>query len=76
MFYSWIRLSSDIWPKTNIQSAIKKVCLEQISYGPLFSVCFFYGMTYMETQNPTKCRQEVADKFWPTYKVNHLQKSF
>lgn len=69
MFYSWIRLSSALWPKTNIQSAIKKVCLEQISYGPMFSVCFFYGMTYMETQDTARCRQEVVDKFWPTYKV-------
>lgn len=67
--FAWVRFSGRIWPQRDLRTAMKKALVEQVTYGPFASATFFFAMTYMETRNTALARQEVADKFLPTYKV-------
>lgn len=53
----------------SFRAAVTKAAVEQMSYGPFASASFFFGMTYLETKNVQLAKDEVADKFLPTYKV-------
>lgn len=48
-----------------------KTVLEQLSYGPLATASFFFIISLMEHKTVEESKQEVVDKFWPTYKVQH-----
>ena len=67
--YAWVRISSRIWPKTNFRTALTKAVVEQTTYGPFAIVSFFSIMTYAETKSIALAKEEVLDKFLPTYKV-------
>lgn len=68
--YGWVKLTSRIWPASNFRTAIMKTMLEQLSFGPFATASFFFVMSLMEHKSVDESKQEVADKFWPTYKVN------
>lgn len=68
--YAWIRLSSRIWPRSNLKTAIKKALIEQVTYGPAAMICFFFGMSLLESKTIAQAKQEVQNKFLPTYKVD------
>lgn len=67
--YVWVRFAGRMWPKHDLRTAMTKAMVEQITYGPFASASFFFGMTWLETKRFDLARQEVADKFLPTYKV-------
>lgn len=69
--YGWVKITSKIWPVTNIRTAMMKTVLEQLSYGPLATASFFFIISLMEHKTVEESKQEVVDKFWPTYKVHH-----
>lgn len=71
--YCWIRISSKIWPKTSLKTAIYKALLEQASYTPLAVTSFYFGMSILENKTVDEAVNEVKTKFWPTYQVNVIQ---
>uniref|UniRef100_A0A182N8D7 Uncharacterized protein n=1 Tax=Anopheles dirus TaxID=7168 RepID=A0A182N8D7_9DIPT len=32
--YGWVRISTIMWPKMNLRTALSKVAAEQVTYGP------------------------------------------
>lgn len=67
--YGWVRLAGRIWPNTNVRTAITKACIEQLTYGPAAIASFFLAMTYLETKSVQLAKEELAEKFLPTWKV-------
>uniref|UniRef100_A0A6M2DEX2 Uncharacterized protein n=1 Tax=Xenopsylla cheopis TaxID=163159 RepID=A0A6M2DEX2_XENCH len=67
--YGWVKLSSSIWPHSNLRTAVIKALIEQVTYGPFALASFFFGMSLMETRNVDEAVKEVKAKFLPTYKV-------
>lgn len=67
--YGWIKLTTAMWPKTNLKSGISKALTEQLSYGPFASVLFFYSMSLMERKTPKEALNEVVEKFPQTWKM-------
>lgn len=67
--YGWVRLTTRMWPVSNLRTAIMKVAVEQLSYGPLATASFYFIVSLMEYKSIEESKQEVLDKFWPTYKV-------
>lgn len=67
--YGWIRFSSRMWPRSNFKTAIHKALVEQVSYGPMAMICFFFGMSLLERKTVEQACKEVQVKFFPTYKV-------
>lgn len=74
--YGWVKLTSKIWPVTNVRTAIMKTVLEQLSYGPLATASFFFIISIMEHRTIEESKMEVMEKFWPTYKVRHSLEFF
>lgn len=68
--YTWVRLSSAMFPNPGIKSALAKVVIEHITYTPFAMTCFYFGMSLMEGNNVRESAGEVASKFVPTYKVS------
>ncbi|XP_017093016.1 PXMP2/4 family protein 4 isoform X1 [Drosophila bipectinata] len=67
--YGWVRLTSAMWPKTNLRSGIIKAVTEQLSYGPFACVSFFMGMSLLEMKTFSQAIEETIEKAPPTYKV-------
>ncbi|CAG9860722.1 unnamed protein product [Phyllotreta striolata] len=67
--YAWIRISSKIWPQSTLKSSVKKALVEQLTYGPLALICFFFGMSLLEGKSVEQAKQQVSEKFLPTWKV-------
>lgn len=74
--FGWIKLTSRIWPVSNFRTALAKTLLEQISYGPVATASFFFLISLLENKTIEESKQEVKDKFWPTYKVYHPHSIF
>lgn len=68
--YGWVRLTSHILPATNVRTALMKTLVEQVSYGPMATASFFFIISLLDHKSVEESKQEVVDKFWPTYKVN------
>lgn len=68
--YGWVKFTSKIMPVSNVRTAFMKTVLEQISYGPTATASFFFLISFMEGKSFEESKQEVRDKFWPTFKVN------
>lgn len=71
--YGWVRLTSHIWPVTNVRTALMKTLIEQVSYGPTATASFFFIISLLDHKTVEESKQEVVDKFWPTYKVKYIQ---
>ncbi|XP_030568869.1 mpv17-like protein [Drosophila novamexicana] len=67
--YGWVRLTSAMWPQTNLRIGIVKAITEQISYGPFACVSFFMGMSLLELKTFPQAVDEAKQKVLPTYKV-------
>lgn len=67
--YGWVRITTYIWPISNIRTAIYKSVCEQLSYGPAATASFFFLMSLLENKTVDEAKQEVCDKFLPTFKV-------
>ncbi|CAD7090085.1 unnamed protein product [Hermetia illucens] len=67
--YSWIRVSSAMWPQTNFRTGAIKAIVEQFSYTPAAMTCFYFIMSLLERKTIREAGQEVSKKFLPTYKV-------
>lgn len=67
--YCWVKLMSKIWPVSNFRTAIMKTIIEQLSYGPLATGSFFFIISLLEHKTIEESKQEVRDKFWPTYQM-------
>jgi protein Mpv17 len=67
--YSWIKVSSAMWPRSDVRSAVSKAIVEQLSYTPAAMTCFFFGMSLLEQKTLKEASTEVKNKFIPTYKV-------
>lgn len=72
--FAWVRFAGVVWPAVTLGTAISKATVEQLTYGPAATCCFFFAMTYMDTLDAGKARREVADKFLATYKVRAERK--
>ncbi|SPP86288.1 PXMP2/4 family protein 4 [Drosophila guanche] len=67
--YGWVRLTSAMWPQTNLRTGIVKAITEQLSYGPFACVSFFMGMSLLEFKSLAEAVEETKEKAVPTYKV-------
>ncbi|XP_017006638.2 mpv17-like protein [Drosophila takahashii] len=67
--YGWVRLTSAMWPQTNLRTGIVKAITEQLSYGPFACVSFFMGMSLLEQKTISQAVDETKEKALPTYKV-------
>uniref|UniRef100_A0A034VMM7 PXMP2/4 family protein 4 n=1 Tax=Bactrocera dorsalis TaxID=27457 RepID=A0A034VMM7_BACDO len=67
--YSWIKVSSAMWPRTSLRTAVFKTAVEQISYTPAAMTCFYFLMSLLEMKTVGEAAAEVRKKFIPTYKV-------
>lgn len=70
--YSWIKVSSAMWPRTSLQTAVFKTAVEQISYTPAAMTCFYFLMSLLEMKTVGEAAAEVRKKFIPTYKVSKM----
>lgn len=67
--YLWVRISSKFWPHMNFRTAVTKACVEQLCYGPLAMISFFFGMSLLEGRSVKEAQTAVEKKFVPAYKV-------
>lgn len=67
--YSWIRISTAMWPQTNLRTGVIKAIVEQLSYTPAAMTCFYFLMSILEMKTVGEAAAEVRKKFLPTYKV-------
>lgn len=67
--YGWVRLTTYIWPVSNLRTAVYKSVCEQFSYGPAATASFFFLMSLLEYKTLEDAKQEVREKFLPTFKV-------
>ncbi|XP_017135585.1 PXMP2/4 family protein 4 [Drosophila miranda] len=67
--YGWVRLTSAMWPQTNLRTGVVKAITEQLSYGPFACVSFFMGMSLLEFKSLAEAVEETKEKAVPTYKV-------
>lgn len=65
--YTWIRISSRIWPRADLKSAIKKALVEQVTYTPAAMTSFYFLMSLLEGKSIEDAKLEVITKFVPTY---------
>lgn len=68
--YSWIKVSTAMWPETSLRIAVMKAAVETISYTPAAMTCFYFIMSLLEMKTIREAAAEVSHKFLPTYKVN------
>lgn len=61
---------SKLFPSNTVKTAIMRTIVEQLSYGPAATASFFFLMSLLEEKTVEESKQEVKDKFWPTYKVS------
>ncbi|XP_063222661.1 mpv17-like protein [Bacillus rossius redtenbacheri] len=69
MLHVWLRLSSYWFPQMNLRTALLKVVIEQMSYGPLALACFLGGMSLLEGGSVDDAVAELRSKFFSTWKV-------
>lgn len=55
-----------------IHSHFLQSIVEQITYTPIAMTSFYFGMTLLEGRTIEHAKNEVKEKFWPTYKVSIL----
>ncbi|XP_074031240.1 mpv17-like protein [Leptinotarsa decemlineata] len=67
--YAWIRISSVLWPGTNLKTSITKAIVEQFTYGPVALASFFFGMTLLEGKGVTEAKNAIETKMFSTWKV-------
>ncbi|XP_031634658.1 mpv17-like protein [Contarinia nasturtii] len=67
--YTWIRISSRLFPQNTLRAAVSKGLLEQISYTPIAMTSFYFLMSLLEGKSIEGGVDEVKSKFWPTYKA-------
>uniref|UniRef100_A0A1A9X1D5 Uncharacterized protein n=1 Tax=Glossina brevipalpis TaxID=37001 RepID=A0A1A9X1D5_9MUSC len=46
--YSWIKVSSAMWPQTTLATALSKAAVETVSYTPAAMTCFYFIMSLLE----------------------------
>ncbi|XP_050532573.1 PXMP2/4 family protein 4-like [Daktulosphaira vitifoliae] len=66
---AWLTVARFLYPRNDIRSAIKKALLEQVIYSPCAMVSFYFGMSLLEGKTAEEAKQEVKNKFFPTYQV-------
>lgn len=67
-----MKLSSAMWPQTNIHVALAKAAVETITYTPFAMTSFYFIMSLLELKTISEASEEVRKKFWPTYKVENF----
>lgn len=70
--YLWIRVASNMWPRSDIRSSLAKAITEQIAYDPFAISIFLYSMGRSEGKTREEAWHEVTEKFWPTYQVGFI----
>lgn len=71
--YGWVRITTVIWPVSNFRTAITKAVVEQCTYGPMATACFFFFMSLLESKTIEESKTEVVEKLLPTVKVRYYQ---
>lgn len=61
-----------MWPRSDIRSSLAKAFTEQIVYDPFAITIFLYTMTIAEGRSKAEARQEVAEKFLPSYQIGFV----
>lgn len=74
--YGWVRLTTLIWPVSNVRTGITKALVEQVTYGPAATASFFFIMSLLEHKTIEQSKQELYEKFLPTIKVRKAFHSF
>lgn len=67
--YGWVKLTTKMFPVQNFRTSLMKTVIEQLSYGPTATATFYFVVSLLEHKTIEESKQEVIDKFWPTYKV-------
>lgn len=73
--YGYVKWTSQIIPGTNLRTAIIKTAIEQVTYGPFAVAMFLFIISLMDHMTIEESKQEVAQKFWPVYKVRNCTAS-
>lgn len=71
-----MKLSSAIWPQTNIRIALAKSAVETIFYTPFAMTSFYFNTSLLELKTVSEASEEMREKFWPTYKVQYFLELF
>ncbi|CAO1417701.1 unnamed protein product [Diamesa hyperborea] len=69
LLYSWVRLTTHMYPNSGLRIAMAKALLECVTYTPFAMCLFFYSLAWIETFSAAEACAEVRAKFFPTYKV-------
>lgn len=72
VLYGWIKLMTKIFPVVNLRTTVLRTVLEQLTYGPGTTAIFFFMVSLMEKKTIEESKQEVREKFWPTYQVSDV----
>ncbi|XP_045473143.1 mpv17-like protein isoform X2 [Harmonia axyridis] len=67
--YGYVRIMSKWLPHTDLRSNFKRVLIDQTTYSPLMTVAFFGGMSLLEGKDLNGAKEEIEQKFLPTYKI-------
>ncbi|EAA02094.4 AGAP012622-PA [Anopheles gambiae str. PEST] len=67
--YGWVKITSIMWPKINLRTAMIKAIIEQATYGPFAGISFLYIMSLTEGKTAVEAVKEVKLKFPTTYTV-------
>lgn len=59
-----------VFPINNFRTAVLRTIVEQLSYGPAATASFFFIFSLIEKKTIEESKQEVREKFWPTFKVS------
>uniref|UniRef100_A0AAG5DPN1 Mpv17-like protein n=1 Tax=Anopheles atroparvus TaxID=41427 RepID=A0AAG5DPN1_ANOAO len=65
--FGWVRITTIMWPRMDLRTALLKATIEQATYGPFAGVSFLYIMTLLEGRTAGDAVHEVCLKFPRTY---------
>ncbi|XP_014240427.1 PXMP2/4 family protein 4-like [Cimex lectularius] len=65
----WMKIARFMWPQNTFSAALSKALIEQVTYTPFAMISFYFLMSLLEGKTTDQAKEEVSDKFLPTYKV-------
>ncbi|KAL3269203.1 hypothetical protein HHI36_008285 [Cryptolaemus montrouzieri] len=70
--YGYVRVMSKWFPHSDIKTTIKRILVDQATYSPVMTSSFFGGMALLEGKGVEGAKNEISQKFLPTYKTGLL----